>query len=528
MVLSIARVAAMLALGWLVLVGYRYVLARSTVIGRVLGVAIVVRTVLGVALFAISYLHLPIAESLQLGDGFWQPALDATGYYGRAATAADAGTLFEGPSASPFYVDTLAVWMNVVGTSPAAGMFLNLCLYVAFMVSLVWFFRAVNDWRQDLPCIVVVTAYSFSPIALFYSTQPLKDELFAVLVAMGCLSMLGIGRLMYRSTAGWQTRAVAAGTLAITVAIVAGGGIRWYYPAIIWCALALVFAVFAIFARTTPLPRYVIGSAAVLLGTWLGFWAGAGPNYWALAPDIHSIAEFPSRLIAFTQVSRAGFLTSGGGTNIIVPLRSDEAAGQVRSDQLRQASHDFSARITARRTGEAAPSPSASQPAALSPPQPPPVPTGTQVPQPPPVRSASQVDPFLAVPVTSSDHLGALAIGLGVVFVPFSLMQALLDIDIPGGQGLLVVADADTIYMDIVTLVVLTLLWRRRAWIGERLPFVVFGLTLSTVTALLLGYVVTNYGTLWRMRPLVTIPLWVLVVALSPRTRPAAGGHPET
>ena len=538
---DIGRMAAMLAFGWLLLVGHRYVRARSTVLGLVLGVGIVVRAALGVALFAVSYLHLPIAESLQLGDGFWQPALDAAGYYERAASAADAGTLFEGPSAAPFYVDTLALWMNVVGVSPAAAIFLNLCLYVALMVSLVWFFRPVNEWRHDLPCIVAVIAYSFSPIALFHSTQPLKDELFGVLVAMACLGMLGIGRLMYRSTGASQSRAVAAGTLAVTAAIVAGSGIRWYYPAIVWSALALVFTTFAIVGRTTPLSRYLAGSAAVLLGIWLGFWAGAGSYYWAVAPEFNSIAEFPSRLATFVEVSRTGFLTSGGGTNIVVPLRSDEGAGEARAEQLNQASHDFAVRLTQRRpaaevaaevaaaevaaAAAAARSPSPQAPASGSPapasgsPAPP---TAPAAPAPEPL-----VDPSRAIPVTVLDQLSALATGLGLVFVPISLMQKVLGVDLPGGRGLLAFADVDTIYMDVVTLVVLTLVWRRRHAIGDRLPFVVFGLTLSAVTALLLGYVVTNYGTLWRMRLLVTIPLWVVVVALSPRARTATGAPPE-
>ena len=63
----------------------------------------------------------------------------------------------------------------------------------------------------------------------------------------------------------------------------------------------------------------------------------------------------------------------------------------------------------------------------------------------------------------------------------------------------------------------LALLWTRRRAIGDRLPLVVIGLVLSGVTAVLLGYSVTNFGTLWRMRPIVMIPLWVMAVALSPR-----------
>jgi hypothetical protein len=57
-----------------------------------------------------------------------------------------------------------------------------------------------------------------------------------------------------------------------------------------------------------------------------------------------------------------------------------------------------------------------------------------------------------------------------------------------------------------------------RRVIGDRLPFVVFALVLATTTAMLLGYVVTNYGTLWRLRSLVVVPLWLLVLALSEQT----------
>ena len=57
--------------------------------------------------------------------------------------------------------------------------------------------------------------------------------------------------------------------------------------------------------------------------------------------------------------------------------------------------------------------------------------------------------------------------------------------------------------------------------IGDRLPLVLFGLTLSLVTALLVGYVVTNLGTLWRLRSLIAVPLWILVIALAPRAESA-------
>jgi len=43
------------------------------------------------------------------------------------------------------------------------------------------------------------------------------------------------------------------------------------------------------------------------------------------------------------------------------------------------------------------------------------------------------------------------------------------------------------------------------------------GVTLSFVTALLVGYLVSNLGTLWRLRSLIAVPPWILVIALAPR-----------
>jgi hypothetical protein len=81
--------------------------------------------------------------------------------------------------------------------------------------------------------------------------------------------------------------------------------------------------------------------------------------------------------------------------------------------------------------------------------------------------------------------------------------------------------DFDTVVMDAVSLFVLALLWRRRHAIGDRLPLVLFGLTLSCVTAVLVGYVVTNLGTSWRLRSLIVVPLWIVVIALAPRAESA-------
>jgi hypothetical protein len=127
-----------------------------------------------------------------------------------------------------------------------------------------------------------------------------------------------------------------------------------------------------------------------------------------------------------------------------------------------------------------------------------------------------------AVPITIGEHLRVAATGIALIFVPVSLVQALTDVEIAGGRGLLWIVDLDTVVLDVASLLVLGLLWTRRDAVRDRLPFVVFSLILAATSAVLLGYVVTNFGSLWRLRSLVAIPLWILVVALAPRPEPRA------
>ena len=47
-------------------------------------------------------------------------------------------------------------------------------------------------------------------------------------------------------------------------------------------------------------------------------------------------------------------------------------------------------------------------------------------------------------------------------------------------------------------------------------PPLVFGLVLALLVALPLAYVMTNFGTLIRLRLLVAAPIWLLTLALAP------------
>src|SRR2546426_3348604 len=250
-----------LACGWGVLAGCRWIRKQSRVLGAIVEIAVIARLALGLALFWISYLGLPVGRSLQVTGGFWQVALDATGYFQVAAGAADAARLFplDHPVPSRFFIDVLAAWMMAVGVSPAAGLFLNLCLYVGLIALITWCFEPVDDWRRDLPCIVGVTAYSFAPVVVFHSTQPMKDELSVFFIVLAGIGVLALRRLGQRDLTTGDRWALLGGMAAVTLATYGMGGIRWYFSFIILLSVALTLAIFAARGRRAPLPRYVAG-----------------------------------------------------------------------------------------------------------------------------------------------------------------------------------------------------------------------------------------------------------------------------
>lgn len=503
-----AHAAASLAIGWSIFASYRWIRDRSTVAGVIVAAAILIRVTLGLTLFWVSFLGLPIAESLQRGGGFWEPALDATGYYQMAAGAAEAGTWARDPVfvPSPFFVNLLAVWMRIVGISPAAGLFLNLVLYVALAVALVHAFKPVNRWRQDLPCIISLGAYSLSPVVLLHSTQPLKDELTNVLLAMACLAVLGLRRLLNKATTGRDAWRLVASGIALIALLGAIAGIRWYFALLVWCALAVALVIFAVKGRSVGLPMYLARIFVLLLAAWGMFRIGAGPYYDEVGVYLRTlsrIAQAPSALLSLAQLHRAGFLMSGGATNITMALRNDPSPGHEWAEEL-------AARHRSARDIDAPPAEVLSNSN-----------DGVEVDLRTPDEVRADIERVTranrAVPVGASEQLTVAVTGLAIAFVPLSALEMVLPIDMKGGQGMLWVADVDVVLLDVATMFVIALLWRRRHAIGDRRLVLVFGFLLSAVLAVLLGYVVTNFGTLSRMRPLVVLPIWMMVVALRPK-----------
>jgi hypothetical protein len=99
--------------------------------------------------------------------------------------------------------------------------------------------------------------------------------------------------------------------------------------------------------------------------------------------------------------------------------------------------------------------------------------------------------------------------GCAVLFVPISVLRTLSIVTFTGGKGLLVITDIDTLIMDVGIVASLLFLFRG-GLSGRSMPVAAFALVLVVLTTFSMAYVVTNFGTLFRLRLLAVTPLWVL------------------
>jgi hypothetical protein len=56
---------------------------------------------------------------------------------------------------------------------------------------------------------------------------------------------------------------------------------------------------------------------------------------------------------------------------------------------------------------------------------------------------------------------------------------------------------------------------RHRATVQASLPGVLFVVVLVSVTTILLAYIVTNFGTLFRLRTVMSVPAWLTPLAFA-------------
>jgi SAM-dependent methyltransferase len=486
------RLAIATAVGIGVLAACRWLRRQSPMLAAIVVAGLLLRAGATLFLFWTSYLDLPILRGLHNGDGFWTLAVDARLYYDLALDAANNGfvTISRG-SASPAFVKILALWMRAVGLSPASGAYLNLALYVLLCVTIVAAFRPDGRARTDLPCALTLFGLSFSPVLVIHSSQPLKDATAVFLIGLICLTAAGFLPVLTRDDAPGGSRARAVGLGAIFLAaIYIIAGIRGYYAAIVWSALAVVLFVWLWGQRRARLAPYAAVSVLLLAAGWMTYEIGADLDYinpyataidavWARARP----AKSPDTVVAVVDRFRTGFEQSPGATSVRPVDRS--ARGKKKGGP-----------------GPAAPAAAPSRS----------VQEGNDGPN-TVTRGAAVAAPAGGL----SGRLSALTIGLGLIFVPISLLRALSIVDFAGGRGLLAITDVDTLFMDLAIAAVIAVIVRRWPALRGRLSYVGFAALLAAATAALMAYVVTNFGTLFRLRLMVAVPLWMLPLALSAR-----------
>jgi len=446
----IAQAIVVVLSGLLLLAAYRWARQRSTTLAAIFAIGVIGRAALAIFLFAVSDFALPLLRPLQLGRGFWLLALDAEFYYDAAAAAARAGVgTINDVSASPAYVRTLATWLQLAGIHPLTAVLFNLLCYAAIATMI------ISGWRSHAAATVALITVTIEPALVLFGTQVLKDSFFVLGLALAVAGIRlccdGLDRRAQN-----RVRSVAAGIVVVALGMYIVAGIRTYVGAFL--LIAMLTAVIASFAvPNRPAAWALAFASAAFMALMVGAFArGAGPYFPYYLSIAKSVLVTPSAPLHDLDLARAGFVNSGGATSIESPFQAS-GPGVAR-------------------------------------------------------RGGVMVDPGGAgrgLEISSGTRLVRLLRGALVFFVPIALLHLLSIVSFTGGRGLLFIADIDTIVMDISLIACCWVVLRGRLR-PPMLPLVVFVAVFSLIAVCALAYVVTNFGTLFRLRLIATAPLWLL------------------
>jgi hypothetical protein len=251
------------------------------------------------------------------------------------------------------------------------------------------------------------------------------------------------------------------GVACLFLAVFGFAGIRPYYA---FFLVVSVFAMGVVVLGSWDRPgrlKALAGYWVLLMMLWGAFMAGSGPYYPYYQSLVKAVLLDPFRTTQELDNARAGFVATGGATAV-----ADSASDDVPS-------------------------------------------MGFEMDQAPSLSLAARVRRTIR--------------GCFVLFVPITLLRELSIVSFTGGRGLLFVTDIDTLVMDLGILgTLLFVFWKMPV---RSMPVAIFAIVLVALTTLSMAYVVTNFGTLFRLRLLAVTPLWVLPAFLRPGG--ASGGWPK-
>jgi hypothetical protein len=284
----------------------------------IIAAGFLIRALGGQALFWISWLRLPFARSLQLGNGLWVFAIDGQWYLGFARQlirlgprAIAAMTTFY---PSHLFLQLLTIFTAAFGVVASTAILFNCLAYLA-TCALILRFRST---RTDF----ALAAMAFGPSTILWALQPLKDTFFDLLI-------VAMAAALFRWQAQWRGdiapkwTSLLATAAAMLFVMYEMAGTRWYFATFV-CFLSVIFFVMTRRSRNA----LIAGAILFLVMTQvlrIGGEDDIPPSVRRFLDPRPSVSEpyKPAEVTHFVAVSRHGFETTPGATTI-VPARPSE------------------------------------------------------------------------------------------------------------------------------------------------------------------------------------------------------------
>ncbi|HJQ37395.1 MAG TPA: hypothetical protein VKB93_09670 [Thermoanaerobaculia bacterium] len=317
---------------------------RDRTIALIVGIGFLVRAVAGQLLFWISFLYLPIGRDLQAGNGLWFYARDGRGYFEQAWLAVEEGfgaiVHIDPNLISPGFSQVLALFGFLFGAVVSTSLLLNLAAYLGTCAVAV---KLAGDDKRA--AALSVAALSFSPSAILWSTQPLKDVLFLFLLAAfigAAASWIAVWRREERAF----PRAIAV-TLLLLLVFCAIAGIRWYFAFALLLISAPILFVAALRTRVpwrasallVAMYGVVFAAAVWVAGQYLPYQfralvteptvGGAMRTPYALAGALDGARQAFDQMEGSTKITPRAAPFLGGTAALLLPRPIARATGLV-------------------------------------------------------------------------------------------------------------------------------------------------------------------------------------------------------
>lgn len=277
----------------------------------IVALGLIVRLLLGAALFWISYLALPIARPLQFGNGLWVFASDAWSYFALAVDAAGGGLPAiarisrEAPSVT--FVQALALAVHLFGAVTSVGLLLNAYSYLGTSLLLL---RLQKRERPSMPALIALTAMTCSPTMILWALQPLKDTLFLFLIVATTAALASLTTRLRDVDRLADLPRTLGPIAALAVSICAAVSIRSSVGLVLWAATCFALCLAALTQRRI-LPIALAIIVSLLLSPLVIF--AAGPNVPA-GGDVDAIREGYERTPAASDIREPGNPSSAPAT----------------------------------------------------------------------------------------------------------------------------------------------------------------------------------------------------------------------